>query len=115
MDINGIAAAIAAADDPAAILTHLLLSVSSRSATAPEQGALLSKVSDGCVDMLKRVRAALLASVDQRPGAYNGFEVLTRAGSRRVNYERLQEEYPEVFNEVVTVGSPTTVVRYTVT
>lgn len=112
LDINGIASTIAASDDPAALLTHLLLAVSSRAATAPEQGALLSKVSDGCADMLRRVRSVLLASVGEQPGAYNGFEVFTRAGSRRVNYERLQKEYPEAFNDVVTVGSPTTVVRY---
>ena len=113
LDINGVAAAIAAADDPAALLTHLLLSVSARTATAPEQGVLLSKVSDGCADMLRRVRAALLASVDQTPGAYAGFEVISRGGSRRVNYDRLQKDYPDAYDEVVTTGSPTMVVRYT--
>lgn len=113
LDINGIAAAIAGSADPAALLTHLLLAVSARSATAPEQGVLLSKVSDGCADMLKRVRTALLASVDEAPGSYKGFEVVARSGSRRVDYGRLQEEYPDVFGEVVTVGNPTLVVRYT--
>lgn len=113
LDINGIASAIANSADPAALLTHLLLLVSSHSATAPEQGALLSKVSEGCSDMLKRVRGALLASVDETPGSYSGFEIVARSGSRRVDYDRLQGEYPEVFGDVVTVGSPTLVVRYT--
>lgn len=113
LDINGIAAAIANSADPAALLTHLLLLVSSNSATAPEQGVLLSKVSEGCADMLKRVRGALLASVNEAPGAYTGFEIVARSGSRRVDYDRLQGEYPEVFGDVVTVGSPTLVVRYT--
>jgi len=63
--------------------------------------------------MLKRVRGALLASVDETPGSYSGFEIVARSGSRRVDYDRLQGEYPEVFGDVVTVGSPTLVVRYT--
>jgi len=113
LDINGMAAAISNSADPAALLTHLLLLVSSHSATAPEQGALLSKVSEGCSEQLKRVRGALLASVNEAPGAYRGFEIIARSGSRRVDYERLQGEYPEVFGDVVTVGSPTLVVRYT--
>ena len=113
LDINGIAAAIAGSADPAALLTHILLLVSSRSATAPEQGILLSKVSDGCADMLKRVRVALLTAVDEAPGSYDGFDVVARSGSRRVDYNRLQDEYPEVFGDVVTVGNPTLVVRYT--
>ena len=113
LDINGIALAIANTADPAALLTHLLLLVSSHSATAPEQGALLSKVSEGLADMTKRVRGALLTSVGETPGTYNGFEIVARSGSRRVDYDRLQGEYPEVFGDVVTVGSPTLVVRYT--
>jgi len=113
LDINGVAAAIAGSADPAALMTHLLLLVSSHSATAPEQGVLLSKVSEGCADMLKRVRGALLTAVDEAPGTYGGFDVVARSGSRRVDYTRLEAEYPDVFNEVVTVGNPTLVVRYT--
>jgi len=112
LDVNGVAAAIANSGDPAALLTHLLLLVSAHAATAPEQGSLLTKVSEGCADMLKRVRGALLTSVGEAPGAYNGFEIIARSGSRRVDYDRLQGEYPEVFGDVVTVGSPTLVVRY---
>ena len=113
LDVNTVAATIAAAEDPAALLTHLLLLVSARAAPAPEQGALLAKVSDGCTDMLRRVRAALLASVEQSPGTYPGFEVIARAGSRRVDYDQLQAAYPDVYDAVVAVGAPTVMVRYT--
>ena len=112
LDPNEIAAAIAASTDPAAFLTHVVLAVAARSATAPEQAVLLSKVQAGCTDMIKRVRVALLAAVDSTPGAYDGFEVTARAGSRSVDYSRLQDEYPDVYGEVVNVGAPTLVVRY---
>lgn len=112
LDPNDIAAAIAASADPAALLTHVVLAVASRAATAPEQGVLLNKVQAGCADMLKRVRVALLAAVDSTPGAYDGFEVAARAGSRSVDYARLSDEYPDVYAEVVSVSAPTLVVRY---
>jgi len=112
LDPNEIAAAIAASTDPAAFLTHVVLAVAARSATAPEQGVLLGKVQAGCTDMIKRVRVALLAAVDSTPGAYDGFEVTARAGSRSVDYSRLQDEYPDVYGEVVNVGAPTLVIRY---
>ena len=112
LDPNEIAAAIAASTDPAAFLTHVVLAVAARSATAPEQAVLLSKVQAGCTDMIKRVRVALLAAVDSTPGAYDGFEVTARAGSRSVDYSRLQDEYPDVYGEVVNVGAPTLVIRY---
>ncbi len=112
LDPNDIAASIAASADPAALLTHVVLAVAARSATAPEQGVLLNKVQAGCADMLKRVRIALLAAVDSTPGAYDGFEIAARAGSRSVDYDRLSDEYPDVYDEVVKVGAPTLVVRY---
>ena len=63
-------------------------------------------------DMLKRVRAALLASIGENPGTYEGFEVAQRGGSRSVDYARLEEEYPEIYDEVVKIGAPTLVVKY---
>lgn len=112
LDPDDIAAAIAASADPAALLTHVVMAVAARSATAPAQGALLTKVQSGCADLLKRVRAALLAAVDSAPGSYEGFEVTARAGSRSVDYTRLAE-HPDVYAEVVRVGAPSLVVRYT--
>lgn len=112
LDPNDIAATIAASADPAALLTHVVLAVAARSATAPAQAVLLGKVQAGCTDMIKRVRVALLAAVDSTPGAYDGFEVTARAGSRSVDYSRLLDEYPDVYSEVVNVGAPTLIVRY---
>ena len=112
LDPTAVAAAIAASADPAAVLTHVVLAVAGRAANAPEQGVLLSKVQAGCADMLKRVRAALLASIGENPGTYEGFEVAQRGGSRSVDYARLEEEYPEIYDEVVKIGAPTLVVKY---
>lgn len=112
IDVNSVAAVIAESADPAALLIHMVLAVSAHSPTAPEQGALLSKVQASCAEMLKRVKETLLASVDSTPGVYNGFEIAPRAGSRSVDYNRLQDEYPDVYDECVRVGKASLLVRY---
>lgn len=112
VDPNAIAESIASSSDPVALLTYVVLAVASRSASAAEQGVLLSRIQLACSDMSKRVRVALLDSVNQTPGEYEGFEITARAGSRSVDYERLAESYPDVYGEVVKVGAPSLVVRY---
>lgn len=110
-DPHSIVEAIASYPDPASLLTYVALAVASRSATAAEQGVLLNKVQTACSEQSRRVREVLLDAVDHSPGGYDGFEVVARAGSRSVDYARL-ESYPEIYGEVVKVGSPTLVVRY---
>ncbi len=106
------AAVIAASEDPAALLTRVVLEVAGMAPTAVEQGLLLNRVQAACSDLSRRVRETLLNAVDHTPGDYAGFDVIARSGSRRVDYVRLQAEHPAVFGDVVTVGNPTLVVRY---
>ena len=48
----------------------------------------------------------LLTSVDRVPGAYDGFTVSERTGSRKIDYDTLQAKYPKVYGEVVTEPDP---------
>lgn len=112
-DLTAVAASIAGSPDPAALLTHLVMTVAARCDTAPAQGALLSALQSRIGDALKRVRVALLAAVGETPGKYEGFEVASRAGSRSVDYDRLRDEFPDAWASVVRVGPPTLTVRYT--
>lgn len=109
---NDIAAAIAASSDPIALLNHVVLAVAARAETAAEQGSRLNAVQTTCAAMLRRVRETLLASVGETPGDYRGFHITVRAGARAVDYDRLRDEHPDVYDEVVRVGSPTLVVKY---
>ena len=106
------AAVIAASEDPAALLTRVVLEVAGMAPTAVEQGLLLNRVQSACSDLSRRVRETLLNAVDHTPGDYAGFDVIARSGSRRVDYGRLQAEHPAVFGDFVTVGNPTLVIRY---
>lgn len=111
--------AIAASDDPAAELTRIVLAVSGRTTSAAAQGRVLHAVKTSCEQMLKSVRAALLSSVvdaahpNGRPGAYPGFTVTAKSGSRSLSYSDLKELHPDVYDELVTVGDPTLSVTYT--
>ena len=111
-DTSDVAASIAAFADPAALLSHLVLAVASRSATAAGQGQVLSAVKTTCEAMLKAVREALLASVGETPGTYDGFTVSATAGNRSLDYDRLEAEYPDVYGELVKIGAPKLIVKY---
>ncbi len=113
LSVADMAASIEASADPAAELAHLVVLVSSRSATAARQGQLLSTVRAKCEQTLKSVRIALLAAVIDRPGAYDGFTIIQKSGSRSINYSQLQELYPDVYDELVRVGEPSLAVNYT--
>ncbi|MFA5709938.1 hypothetical protein [Mycolicibacterium sp.] len=113
LDLTQMADALAATPDPAAVLSQLVLAVASRSATAAQQGRVLSVVHNACASMIKSVREALLSAVNKTEGTYAGFTVSTRAGSRSLDYARLETEYPDVYDELVTVGAPSLTVKYT--
>lgn len=109
---NDLAAAIAGSSDPAALLTHVVLAVAARSATAAEQGSLLNTVQARCTQTLRDIRQTLLTSVSEKPGAYEGFTVVQRAGARSVDYDRLLAEHPGIYDDVVKTAAPTLIVRY---
>lgn len=119
LDIYATAAAIAASADPAAELSHLVLAVAAAAPSAARQGMTLSTVGEACRQMLRNVRAALLASVVDadhpagRPGVYSGFVVTEKAGARSINYGDLERTHPDVYAEMVRIGAPSLVVSYT--
>lgn len=113
IDPNSLAASISASSDPVALLSHVVLSVAAREASAAEQGQVLSAIQAACAAMLKSVREALLTAVAETPGEYAGFTVVSRAGSRTLDYNRLETEYPDVYSEMVRIGAPSLSVKYT--
>lgn len=113
LSVAEIVAFIEASADPAAELAHLVLQVSTRAATAARQGQILSAVRGKCEKTLKAVRVALLAAVTDTPGAYDGFTVTQKAGSRSLNYDQLEQRYPDVYADLVSVGASTLSVSYT--
>jgi hypothetical protein len=112
LDFNDIAGAIAASPDAAALLSHLVLAVASRAVDAAGQGHILSAVHGTAASMLKAVHEALLASVNEAPGVYDGFTIYSKNGSRSVDYTRLEAQYPDVYAEIVKVGSPSLAIKY---
>lgn len=113
LDPNSLAAAISASSDPVALLSHVVLSVAAREASAAEQGQVLSAIQSTCAAMLKSVREVLLTAVAETPGDYTGFTVSVRAGSRSLDYNRLETVYPDVYADLVRVGAPSLTVKYT--
>lgn len=118
-ETGDLAALIAASPDPAAELIHLVHAVAARSANAAIQGRILHAVKYEAGKTLEAVRTSLLASVidsdnpNGKPGVYQGFTVTVSAGSRKLSYEALKEEHPDVYDELVTVGAPSLNVKYT--
>lgn len=119
LDLDSLAEALSSTADPASALAALVLCAAEKSATAAKQGQVLSTVEAACKQMLKNVRAALLASVvdaahpDGRPGVYDGFTITAKAGSRSLSYTDLEANYPDVYQELVRVGRPSLVLSYT--
>jgi hypothetical protein len=113
VDLSSLAGSITASADPAAFLSQLVLAVASSSTSAARQGQVLSGVKRTCDSMLKAVRSALLSAVDEQPGHYDGFTVSAKAGSRSLDYGRLQTEYPDAYGDLVKVGAPSLTVTYT--
>ncbi|KMV19717.1 hypothetical protein ACT17_06500 [Mycolicibacterium conceptionense] len=109
---------IAASPDPAAELTHLVLAVASRAQNAAAQGRILHTVKGETDKVLKAVRATLLAHTadpthpNGQAGAYDGFIVTQKAGKQQLSYKDLRENYPEVYDELVTVGNPYFEIKY---
>ena len=118
-DTAALADAFAASADPGGELAALVTAVAARSRTAAQQGLTLSAVETACKQTLKQIRAALLAAVADtahpggRPGVYDGFTVTTKSGSRSLSYSDLEENYPDVYAEMVSVGKPSLVLTYT--
>ncbi|GAS95722.1 MULTISPECIES: hypothetical protein [Mycolicibacterium] len=118
-DTAALADAFAASADPGGELAALVTAVAARSRTAAQQGLTLATVEAACKQTLKQIRAALLAAVADtahpggRPGVYDGFTVATKAGSRSLSYTDLEENYPDVYAEMVSVGKPSIVLTYT--
>ncbi|BBX82245.1 hypothetical protein [Mycolicibacterium aubagnense] len=108
-----IVSSICATADPAAVLSHVVLAVAGNASTAARQGQLLAAVKGSCESMLKAVREALLSSVSDAPGAYDGFTVTASAGSRSLDYGRLEAAYPDVYDELVKVGAAKLNVKFT--
>ncbi|MFZ2240566.1 MAG: hypothetical protein WAV90_13715 [Gordonia amarae] len=113
VDIDYVAAAIAAAPDPAAITAYLVQSVAVRAPSAAAQGQLLSAVKTACDRVLKAVRESLLSSIDSEPGVYEGFVVFSRSGSRTIDYDKLQARYPDAYDELVRTGNDVVSIKYT--
>lgn len=113
VDLSSLADSITASADPAAFLSQLVLAVASGSASAARQGQVLSGVKRTCDSMLKAVRSALLNAVDEQPGHYDGFTVSAKAGSRSLDYGRLETEYPDAYSDLVKIGAPSLTVTYT--
>lgn len=113
-----IAALIASSPDPAAELTHLVLAVAFSAQNAAVQGRILHTVKAEADKMLKDVRSTLLAATadpthpDGQAGAYDGFTVTQKSGARSISYKDLQANYPEVYDELVTVGNPYFEIKY---
>ncbi|MEN4465432.1 hypothetical protein ABFV47_14365 [Mycolicibacterium fortuitum] len=113
LDLTSISDAVASSADPVAILTQLVLATAARSRSAAEQGRTLSNVNTAISKTLDAVRTALLDSVGGVAGVYAGFTVTTTAGGRQMNYKRLEEEHPDIYDELVTTKSPGRTLKYT--
>lgn len=112
LNVASLAAQIAQTPDPGAFLAQLVPAVAAHSDNAAGQGRMLSAVKGICDSTLKRVREALLSYVSNSPGTYDGFVIYERAGSRTIDYDKLQAEYPDAYDELVRIGNPSLTVRY---
>lgn len=112
LNVASLAAQIADTPDPGAFVAQLVAAVAAHSANAADQGRMLSTVKGVCEGVLKRVREALLSFAGNSPGTYDGFVIYQRSGSRTIDYDKLQAEYPDAYDELVRVGKPSLAVRY---
>ncbi|MBP2451998.1 MULTISPECIES: hypothetical protein [Mycobacteriaceae] len=113
LDLAALSDAVASSADPVAVLTQLVLATAARSRSAAEQGRTLSNVNAAISKTLDAVRTALLDSVGGTAGVYAGFTVTATAGGRQMDYKRLEAEYPDIYDELVTTKSPGRTLKYT--
>lgn len=113
IDLNSLAAQIAASPDPGAFISQLAMSVAAQSSSAAAQGRMLSMLKGNCERTLKAVRGVLLDSVDEEPGSYDGFVIFSGAGKRAIDYDKLHQRYPAIYSELVSIGTPSLSVKYT--
>lgn len=113
IDLADIVSAIAATPDPAGVTAQLVTAVAARAESAAAQGQTLAAVKTACDRVLKLVRDALLDSVDSVPGAYEGFVVFSRSGSRTLDYDKFKSRYPDAYRDLVRTGKDVLSVKYT--
>lgn len=94
--------------EPAVAVAALAEAVRKFSATlSPAESLRFCRAMNAAIkSRADEVSAAILASVNNVPGKYPGFTIISQSGRASVDTVRLAEEYPEAFEKCVTWGTP---------